>query len=91
MLLRHQILLRKKLSIPNKVSVTFALESIPWTVAPSSINRLLKTEVGNWQKRSCVMGGICQLLQTIMPEVVLTEGFVKCIIKLVCTHVHQKE
>ena len=36
-----------------------------WTIAPFSTNRLLKREVGHWQKRSCVMGVICQLLQTI--------------------------
>ena len=58
MLLRHQLLVKKKLSIPNKATVTFVVESMTWTIAPFSTNRPLKREVGNWQKKSCAMGVI---------------------------------
>ena len=52
-----------------------------WTIAQFSTNRLLKREVGRWQKRSCVMDVICWLLQTIMPQPVVTEGYVKFVTK----------
>ena len=48
MLLIHQILLKKKLSIPNKATVTFVVERITWAIAPFSANRPLKREVGHW-------------------------------------------
>ena len=59
-----------------------------------SKNRLLKREVGHWQKRSCVMGVIFQLLQTLMPELVVTEGYIKFVIKSIqqiCKGMCQRE
>ena len=94
MLLRHQLLLKKKLSITNKATVTFVVESMTWTIALFSTNRLSKREIGHWQKGSCVMGVIYQLLQTIMPELKVTEGYVTFVIKsilLVCMGMCQRE
>ena len=94
MLVKNQILQRKKLGIPKKTTLTFEVESMTWTIAPFLTDRLLKREVGHWQKRSCFMGVICQLLETIMPEPVVTEGYVKPVtksIQLVCMGMHQRE
>ena len=52
-----------------------------WTIAQFSTNRLLKREVGRWQKRSCVMDVICWLLQTIMPQPAVTKEYVKFVTK----------
>ena len=94
MLVKHQILLRKKLGIPKKATVTFEVESMTWTIALFLTDRLLKREVGHWQKRSCFMGVIRQLLETIMPEPVVKEGYVKPVtksIQLLCMGMHQRE
>ena len=48
-----------------------------WIITPFSTNRLLKRDVGHWQKRSCVMGVLCQLLLTITPDLSVTEGVTK--------------
>ena len=45
-LFRNQIL-RKKLSISGKATVTFVVESVTWTT-----DRLLKREIRHWQKGS---------------------------------------
>ena len=93
MLLGHQLLPMKKLSLPNKATVTFVVQSMTWTIAPFQ-KTLLKREVGHWQKRSCVMGVIFQLLQILMPELVVTEGYIKFVIKSIqqiCKGMCQRE
>ena len=52
-----------------------------WIITPFSTNRLLKRDVGHWQKRSCVMGVLCQLLLTITPDLSVTEGYKKTLKK----------
>ena len=52
-----------------------------WIITPFSTNRLLKRDIGHWQKRSCVMGVLCQLLLTITPDLSVTEGYKKTLKK----------